>query len=66
MIAFEADIHAVAGLLKRYFRELPDPLFTNEFYTSFVMGLGKSRVAYKGRHCCVRKHSLSLPESLGN
>ena len=42
MIAFEADIHAVAGLLKRYFRELPDPLFTNELYTSFVQGLGKS------------------------
>ncbi len=44
MIAFEADIHAVAGLLKRYFRELPDPLFTNEFYTNFVQGLGESRV----------------------
>ncbi len=42
MIAFEADIHAVAGLLKRYFRELPDPLFTNELYTSFVQGLGES------------------------
>ena len=42
MIAFEADIHAVAGLLKRYFRELPDPLFTNELYPSFVQGLGKS------------------------
>lgn len=40
MIAYDADIHAVAGLLKRYFRELPDPLFTNELYTSFVQGLG--------------------------
>ena len=42
MIAFETDIHAVAGLLKRYFRELPDPLFTDELYMSFVHGLGES------------------------
>ena len=41
MIAFDTDIHAVAGLLKRYFRELPDPLFTEELYTSFVQGLGE-------------------------
>ena len=40
MIAFETDIHAVAGLLKRYFRELPDPLFTGELYISFVHALG--------------------------
>ena len=41
MIAFETDIHAVAGLLKRYFRELPDPLFTEELYVNFVQALGK-------------------------
>ena len=41
MIAFDTDIHAVAGLLKRYFRELPDPLFTEELYVSFVQGLGE-------------------------
>lgn len=40
MIAFETDIHAVAGLLKRYLRELPDPLFTDELYLSFVQVLG--------------------------
>jgi len=42
MIAFETDIHAVAGLLKRYFRELPDPLFTDELYLSFVQALGEN------------------------
>lgn len=41
MIAFDTDIHAVAGLLKRYFRELPDPVFTDALYTSFVQALGK-------------------------
>ena len=41
VIAFEADIHAVAGLLKKYFRELPDPLFTDALYLSFVQGMGE-------------------------
>ena len=40
LLAAESDIHAVAGLLKRYFRELPDPLFTDELYVSFVQALG--------------------------
>ena len=35
------DVHAVAGLLKLYFRELPEPLFTHSLYTKFVDGLGK-------------------------
>jgi breakpoint cluster region protein len=39
-LAYDTDIHAVAGLLKRYFRELPDPLFTDELYMSFVQALG--------------------------
>ncbi|XP_072043988.1 active breakpoint cluster region-related protein-like isoform X2 [Amphiura filiformis] len=34
-----ADIHAVAGLLKLYFRELPEPLFTHNLYSKFVDGL---------------------------
>lgn len=41
VIAFEADIHAVAGLLKKYFRELPDALFTSDLYLSFVQGMSK-------------------------
>ncbi len=41
-MAAETDIHAVAGLLKRYFRELPDPLFTDELYMNFVQALGLS------------------------
>ena len=45
MIAFDTDIHAVAGLLKRYFRELPDPLFTEELYVSFVQGLGEEEIS---------------------
>ena len=30
------DRHAVAGLLKLYLRELPDPLLTHRFYETFI------------------------------
>ena len=37
-LAADTDIHAVGGLLKKYFRELPEPLFTTKYYTSFIQG----------------------------
>ncbi|PGG98869.1 hypothetical protein AJ79_08745 [Helicocarpus griseus UAMH5409] len=33
---FFHDVNSVAGLLKQFFRELPDPLFTNKHYTDFI------------------------------
>ncbi|KAK9455986.1 hypothetical protein V1511DRAFT_496222 [Dipodascopsis uninucleata] len=33
---FHDDIHAVASALKLYFRSLPDPLMTEEFYSGFI------------------------------
>lgn len=30
------DVHAVAGLLKLYLRELPEPLLTHRFYDTFI------------------------------
>ncbi|XP_022096184.1 active breakpoint cluster region-related protein-like isoform X2 [Acanthaster planci] len=35
----QAEIHAVAGLIKHYFRELPEPLFTQALYSKFVDGM---------------------------
>ncbi|XP_071180884.1 active breakpoint cluster region-related protein-like isoform X1 [Mytilus edulis] len=35
-ILSDSDIHAVTGVLKLYFRELPEPLFTEESYPQFV------------------------------
>lgn len=35
-ILADSDIHAVTGVLKLYFRELPEPLFTEESYPQFV------------------------------
>ncbi|KAH7381671.1 Rho GTPase-like protein activator [Pyrenochaeta sp. MPI-SDFR-AT-0127] len=34
--AFQHDVNSVAGLLKQFFRELPDSLLTREFYTKFI------------------------------
>jgi hypothetical protein len=33
---FFEDIHAVAGILKQYLRELPEPLLTRAFYDDFL------------------------------
>ncbi|EEQ35267.1 Rho GTPase-activating protein [Microsporum canis] len=34
--SFYHDVNSVAGLLKLFFRDLPDPLFTNERYSAFI------------------------------
>ncbi|KAL6233551.1 hypothetical protein BDW75DRAFT_251934 [Aspergillus navahoensis] len=34
--SFNHDVNSVAGLLKQFFRELPDPLFTSQAYSSFI------------------------------
>lgn len=59
-LASETDIHAVAGLLKRYFRELPDPLFTDELYMSFVQALGLSDPEAREQSLVTLFHSLPL------
>ncbi|OQE16827.1 hypothetical protein PENFLA_c026G08460 [Penicillium flavigenum] len=33
---FYHDVNSVAGLAKQFFRDLPDPLFTTQFYQQFV------------------------------
>ncbi|KAF2805261.1 Rho GTPase-like protein activator [Mytilinidion resinicola] len=33
---FHHDVNSVAGLLKQFFRDLPDPLLTAEHYTEFI------------------------------
>ncbi|KAA8645650.1 hypothetical protein EYZ11_002488 [Aspergillus tanneri] len=33
---FHHDVNSVAGLLKQFFRDLPDPLFTSQFYSEFI------------------------------
>lgn len=42
----EMDVNAIAGTLKLYFRELPEPLFTDELYPSFAGGIGELLILY--------------------
>ncbi|KAK2743398.1 hypothetical protein FQN57_004863 [Myotisia sp. PD_48] len=39
---FYHDVNSVAGILKLFFRELPDPLFTNERYSAFIEAARKT------------------------
>jgi Rho GTPase-activating protein RGD1 len=34
--SFQHDVNSVASLLKQWFRDLPDPLFTREHYNEFI------------------------------
>ena len=34
--SFYHDVNSVAGLLKQFFRDLPDPLLTREHYQAFI------------------------------
>lgn len=40
--SFFHDVNSVAGLLKQFFRELPDPLLTAEQYPAFIEAASKS------------------------
>lgn len=37
----DMDINAIAGTLKLYFRELPEPLLTDRLYPAFMEGIGE-------------------------
>ena len=37
---FDSDIHAVAGALKLYLRELPDPLMTCDLHQEWMQAAG--------------------------
>jgi len=54
----ETDIHAVAGLLKLYFRELPSSLFTSKLYRKFVEGLNITDAEDKELYMCDILHQL--------
>ncbi|XP_004592091.2 breakpoint cluster region protein [Ochotona princeps] len=57
----QMDVNAIAGTLKLYFRELPEPLFTDEFYPNFAEGIALSDPVAK--ESCMLNLLLSLPEA---
>ncbi|XP_006874984.1 PREDICTED: breakpoint cluster region protein isoform X2 [Chrysochloris asiatica] len=61
VIMSEMDVNAIAGTLKLYFRELPEPLFTDEFYPNFAEGIALSDPVAK--ESCMLNLLLSLPEA---
>ncbi|XP_032823681.2 breakpoint cluster region protein isoform X2 [Petromyzon marinus] len=56
----EMDVNAIAGVLKLYFRELPEPLLTDEKYRSFVEAIALSDPVAKEN--CMINVMQSLPE----
>lgn len=40
---FFHDVNSVAGLLKQFFRDLPEPLFTAQFYPDFINAARKHK-----------------------
>uniref|UniRef100_A0A8C6V2G0 BCR activator of RhoGEF and GTPase n=1 Tax=Neogobius melanostomus TaxID=47308 RepID=A0A8C6V2G0_9GOBI len=54
----EMDVNAIAGTLKLYFRELPEPLFTDDLYPNFAGALTDS----VAKESCMLNLLLSLPE----
>uniref|UniRef100_A0AAQ4NRJ2 Rho-GAP domain-containing protein n=1 Tax=Gasterosteus aculeatus aculeatus TaxID=481459 RepID=A0AAQ4NRJ2_GASAC len=60
VIMREMDVNAIAGTLKLYFRELPEPLFTDDLYPNFAGGIALSDCVAK--ESCMLNLLLSLPE----
>ncbi|XP_017738098.1 breakpoint cluster region protein-like [Rhinopithecus roxellana] len=61
VVLSEMDVNTIAGTLKLYFRELPEPLFTDEFYPNFAEGIALSDPVAK--ESCLLNLLLSLPEA---
>jgi len=55
----EQNVHTVAGVLKLFFQELPNPILTHELYSSFMCALKVKDE--KLRLLCVRKVLQVLP-----
>ncbi|XP_069471339.1 active breakpoint cluster region-related protein isoform X6 [Ambystoma mexicanum] len=56
----DMDINAIAGTLKLYFRELPEPLLTDRLYPAFMEGIALSDPA--ARENCMMHLLRSLPD----
>lgn len=62
----EMDVNAIAGTLKLYFRELPEPLFTDEFYPNFAEGIGECRthLPFASRPLCPLHRGLHFRQTV--
>lgn len=58
----DMDINAIAGTLKLYFRELPEPLLTDRLYPAFMEGIG---MTFDLLHCKTTSGLNIILEELG-
>uniref|UniRef100_A0A8D2LGR8 ABR activator of RhoGEF and GTPase n=1 Tax=Varanus komodoensis TaxID=61221 RepID=A0A8D2LGR8_VARKO len=56
----DMDINAIAGTLKLYFRELPEPLLTDRLYPTFMEGIALADPSAKEN--CMMQLLRSLPD----
>jgi breakpoint cluster region protein len=56
LTAVGADAHAVGGLLKRFFRELPEPIFTDALYEKWT----NSQCSYRIVFVCIHSRPSIL------
>lgn len=59
----EMDVNAIAGTLKLYFRELPEPLFTDELYPNFAGGISESMGYWHNSHMHTTYYQLKKQSS---
>lgn len=58
--AFYHDVNSVAGLLKQFFRDLPDPLLTREHYQGFIEAARKQfQLTCRGSHFILYSDKMS-------
>lgn len=57
----EMDVNAIAGTLKLYFRELPEPLFTDELYPNFAGGISELHLKY---YMNMKNHLIILKDNI--
>lgn len=55
MMLSDMDINAIAGTLKLYFRELPEPLLTDRLYPAFMEGIGMTF-----HLCCIYSNRIMI------
>ncbi|XP_072834749.2 active breakpoint cluster region-related protein isoform X2 [Pogona vitticeps] len=60
MMLSDMDINAIAGTLKLYFRELPEPLLTDRLYPTFMEGIALADPSAKEN--CMMHLLRSLPD----
>lgn len=61
---FYHDVNSVTGLLKQFFRDLPDPLLTNEHHDSFIAAASTCPLSISSLESPSNRHQQSMKMTL--